>query len=160
MDTLLLNQHYAPLRVVSWRKAFSLVVSGRAEYVESYTGKSVRSANRSYDYPSVVRYLVGGDSKFRKSRLTRAALWARDKGVCVYCKKSLSKMAVTKDHVMPRSRGGGSGWDNIVVSCRDCNNTKGNRTPEEAGLRLPYKPYRPKFLTNFAVPKVWKSYLW
>lgn len=75
--------------------------------------------------------------------LTRRRLYARDRGLCLYCGHKLGESAMTTDHVQPRSRGGVHAWHNVVTSCRHCNQVKGCRTPEEAGMQLLAVPYAP-----------------
>ena len=75
--------------------------------------------------------------------LTRRRLYARDRGLCLYCGHHLSESAMTTDHVLPRSRGGEHCWHNVVTSCRHCNQVKGCRTPEQADMQLLAVPYAP-----------------
>ena len=75
--------------------------------------------------------------------LTNRALFRRDKNVCAYCGNELSAAKLTRDHIIPSSRGGKDIWTNVVASCGSCNRRKSNSTPEEAGLQLLYVPYAP-----------------
>ena len=78
-------------------------------------------------------------------RLTRRNLMLRDDHQCQYCGKSPNVRDLNLDHVLPRSRGGGDTWENLVVSCRACNLKKGRRTPDEAGMRLLRQPHKPRW---------------
>jgi uncharacterized protein (TIGR02646 family) len=74
---------------------------------------------------------------------TKRAIWIRDDGRCQYCNIKLGLQSMTLDHVLPKSRGGASDWNNLVSSCHDCNQKKGARTPEECSMTLNSKPIRP-----------------
>jgi 5-methylcytosine-specific restriction endonuclease McrA len=95
--------------------------------------------------PRVVQ-LVRYDRMPRRSvRFSRTNIYARDRHRCQYCECRLSRSELNLDHVVPRSRGGASTWDNVVCSCRRCNRIKGGRTPEEAGMPLRRRPFRPRW---------------
>jgi 5-methylcytosine-specific restriction endonuclease McrA len=106
---------------------------------------------------------------FRKNiKFNRRNIWLRDKGRCLYCGNKVSQSNFTFDHVIPRSKGGLTHWDNIVVSCHPCNQKKDSRTPEQAGMKLLVKPARPKVLAGTytpifhwedTMPSSWKDYL-
>ena len=88
----------------------------------------------------------------------------RDKSICQYCGGRFCFVDLTMDHVIPKSRGGDKTWDNIVTCCKKCNNTKGNRTPEEAKMPLIKKPFIPKWnihvlLRDRQIPEEWKDYI-
>lgn len=90
-----------------------------------------------------VRGEIGDKGLFRTPTLTNRALFRRDQHICAYCGNSFSHDHLTRDHVMPSSRGGKDQWNNVVASCGGCNKFKDNRTPEEAGMKLLYVPYAP-----------------
>lgn len=77
--------------------------------------------------------------------LSNTYLFLRDRGICAYCANEFPKSKLTRDHVVPRSRGGDSSWTNLVTACKVCNNTKRDRTPDEAGMPLVYVPYVPNY---------------
>lgn len=82
-------------------------------------------------------------------RLTNTALFARDKHTCLYCGEQYGKTSLTREHVVPKASGGKDTWTNCVTACKACNNQKGNRTPEQAGMNLlaiPYKPNKFEYL--------------
>ena len=98
----------------------------------------------------------------RSVRFTRFNIYARDRHRCQYCGCRLLRSELNLDHVVPRSRGGASTWDNVVCSCRRCNRIKGGRTPEEAGMHLRRRPFRPKwspFLVDEVGRKRYKEWL-
>lgn len=84
-------------------------------------------------------------NKTGKVSLSNMSLFSRDRHVCAYCGEHFSKHVLTRDHVIPRSQGGPDVWENVVASCKKCNNKKGGRTPEEAGMPLLYVPYAPTY---------------
>ncbi len=170
MDTLVLNAHYQPLRRVSWQRAFCLIWSGRAEVVETYQDRVVRSARASFPIPSIVRFLrkVATMPRRRKVVFNRRNVYLRDRGCCQYCGAKVPSNAFEFEHVIPRAQGGRTNWDNIVVACVGCNQRKGNRTPEAAGMRLASAPVRPTSLPlrpapgmvwREGMPSSWRDYL-
>ncbi len=159
---LVLNASYEPLNVCSVRRAHVLVWKGKAEVIEDLD-KPLRSAARDFVWPHVIRLLsYVRVPKAIQRKISRRALFARDKWRCQYCGTETGKL--TLDHVKPRSRGGESVWDNVVTSCGPCNLRKGNRTLEEAGMRLHHPPRAPAptlFVTLSAprIPDGWEPYL-
>ena len=159
---LVLNASYEPLNVCSVRRAHVLVFKGKAEVVEEL-GRPLRSAARNYVWPHVIRLLsYVRVPKSVQRKISRRALFARDGWRCQYCGAETGKL--TLDHVVPRSRGGESIWENVVTSCAPCNLRKGNRTAEEAGMHLPHPPRAPApslFVTLSAprIPDGWHTYL-
>ena len=165
-SALLLNATYEPLSVVSWKKAITLVLLGKAEMLEPQT-KPVHSATRSFQLPSVLRLLQRVRVPRRTVQFTRSNVYRRDGFRCQYCDTKFSAGKLTFDHVFPRSRGGQTSWDNIVTSCEPCNRIKGDRTPTEAKMPLPKQPKEPKWWP-FSTgawdvadhPDGWKPYMW
>ena len=136
---MVLNARYEFLAIQErWIDALSLVIQGKATPLEHYTD-IVRSARTSWHLPAVVvmRYHV---KTGRKRRLfdsaSRKVVFMRDGFTCQYCGVRLTMASGTRDHVMPRSRGGLDILTNVVASCMACNFRKDNRTPAEAGMRL------------------------
>lgn len=155
---LVLNASLEPLAVVAARRAVVLVLKDKAEVVES-NGLVFRSETLRLEAPSVVRlnYFVKVPYRARAS-LTRRAVFARDDWTCQYC----GKTAENVDHVVPRSRGGGHSWENVVAACRRCNSQKENRLPHEAGLRLFRKPFVPRDGLRLSIGRLepeWEQYL-
>lgn len=139
--TLVLNSSYQPITTVDPKRAAVLLISGVAELVEG-TGSFYRSPSVSVPVASVVRLCRQTRTPRRyRVHLTRRALFARDAGKCAYCLGPAENI----DHVIPKSRPGGSHtWTNVVASCQKCNVRKGARTPEEAGMRLQREPREPR----------------
>jgi 5-methylcytosine-specific restriction endonuclease McrA len=137
--TLVLNCAYEPVNVVSVKRALTLVHGGKA-YVEVASGKFLKTAKLSIQIPSVIRLLVYRRVPRHNRAVSRKSILMRDRYTCQYCRQVFVPKQLTLDHVVPKSRGGGSTWENLVACCFRDNNKKGNRTPEEAGMTLAHKP--------------------
>lgn len=168
MDTLVLSFTYTPLARIPWHRAITLVMQGRAEVVEEYEDRQVRSARDVFPMPSVVRFLTKVAGYFRRSvKFNRKNVWVRDKGTCQYCGHKVSMRSFTFDHVVPQSHGGKTVWENIVVACGECNQKKRDRTPQQAKMFPLTDPVRPKSLPTTDlltlwggdIPETWKDYL-
>ena len=161
-QVLVLNASYEPLNVCSVRRAHVLVWKGKAEVVESHD-RPLRSASSSFVWPHVIRLLHYVRVPHAiKRRISRRALFARDGWRCVYCGSAGGRL--TLDHVVPRSRGGDSVWENVVTACSPCNLRKGDRTLEEAAIALPRPPRAPApvlfiRLAAARIPDSWRQYL-
>jgi 5-methylcytosine-specific restriction endonuclease McrA len=159
---LVLNTTYEPLNVCSVRRALVLLFKDRAEVVE-LSGSAFRSQHATHSLPSVIRLrsYVSVPRHHASGRISRRAVFARDRHRCQYCG---SDRHLTVDHVVPRSKGGPDTWDNLVTSCAPCNRKKGDRPPHVAGLRLMRKP-RPPEPASFVLMHVdhihetWRPYL-
>jgi 5-methylcytosine-specific restriction endonuclease McrA len=137
--SLVLNVSYQPLCVVPVRRALVLALKGKAEVIHT-NGQIFRSESLELHAPSVVRlnYYVKVPYRARAS-LSRRAVFVRDNFECQYC----GGPAENVDHVVPRSRGGGHTWDNVVAACRPCNARKENRAASDVGMRLRHPPQAP-----------------
>ena len=161
-QVLVLNASYEPLNVCSVRRAHVLVWKGKAEVLESLP-HALHSASDTFPWPHVIRLVqYVRVPRAIKRKISRRALFARDGWRCVYCGASSGRL--TLDHVIPRSRGGESVWENVVTACAPCNLRKGNRLLEESGLtlrRLPRPPAPVLFihLATPTIPSVWPRYL-
>jgi len=159
--TLVLNKNWQPLKSVSWKKAFVLVYRGTAEILENYF-HTVKSASQEWYIPSVIRLLsYCGFTKahIKGVRFSKRAVAQRDGYTCQYCAKLLDKKTATIDHVIPRSLGGRSTFENTVVSCKNCNRAKGDKRLEESGFRLLNKPYKPDWTQSVDIVEAWRQYL-
>ena len=163
-QVLVLNQNYEPLNITSMRRAVVLLHLGKAELVAELE-RTLHSGAQHMSAPAVVRLSHFVRRPYPDLRVTRRGIFARDGHRCAYC--GAEGVPLTIDHVMPSSRGGGNDWTNLVASCVSCNNKKGSRTPDEAGMCLHHEPYRPKhapcigyakFITGVRDP-YWRSYL-
>jgi len=159
---LVLNTTYEPLNVCSVRRALVLLLKDKAEVLER-SGAAFRSERASHQLPSVIRlrtYVVVPRHR-SAARISRRAVFARDRHLCHYCG---SGRHLTVDHVVPRSKGGTDTWDNLVTSCAPCNRKKGDRPAHAVGLRLARKPRPPQpgDLVSLHVDHIhesWRPYL-
>lgn len=163
---LLLNATYEPLSIVSWKKAITLLILGKAEMIEAQQ-RVVRSATRAFRLPSVLRLVRRVHVPRSRVQFSRSNVYRRDAFSCQYCGQHYRKEELTFDHVLPRSRGGETNWTNIVTSCKPCNRTKGDRTPDEADMPLLSQPKEPRWWPFSASsarfeehPDEWRPYLW
>jgi len=136
---LVLNATFEPINVTAVRRAMVLMLKGVAQ-AEEISHTQVHSASRSLQVPSVIRLLAYRHIPQQTRALSRKNILLRDRNTCQFCRRILSASELTLDHVVPRSRGGRSSWENLVACCYQCNNRKGDRTPEEAGLALARRP--------------------
>lgn len=140
---LVLNADYSALTICSIYKAFLLVFTHKAELVSASDVK-LHSVSKSYPMPSIIRLHRYINLPYKGGViLNRQNIFRRDGNSCLYCG---STRDLTLDHVMPRSRGGNSSWENLATACKSCNNKKGQLTPEEAGMFLRQRPFRPSFI--------------
>ncbi len=142
IPVLVLNQNYEPLNVCTARRAFVLVDRGKAEILENGRGY-LHSPTALYLIPSIIRLIYLIRRPRPQGRLTRRDVFLRDRFTCQYCGKHTKDL--TLDHVVPRHRGGGHDWQNVVAACKVCNHRKAGRTPQEARMRLIRDPFRPPF---------------
>jgi 5-methylcytosine-specific restriction endonuclease McrA len=161
-QVLVLNASYEPLNVTTVRRAHVLVFKGKAEVIEELD-RPLHSASSTFPWPHVIRLIsYVRVPRAVKRKISRRALFARDGWRCAYCGSSTSRL--TLDHVVPRSRGGDSVWENVVTSCAPCNLRKGNRLPEEVSMTLRTKPGAPApvlfiHLAAQRIPEAWSPYL-
>ena len=154
-NVLVLNYDYTPLNVTSIRRGFVLVDKGKAEIIKSDENPIV-TGYKTFVRPLIIRLLNYIKHKTRTIRANRPRIYKRDHYQCVYCG---SNKDLTLDHVVPKSRGGGNEWTNLVTSCFKCNLRKGNRTPEEAKLIMIQKPFVPTLVgENPKLQSVWNDY--
>ncbi|HET9105055.1 MAG TPA: HNH endonuclease [Solirubrobacteraceae bacterium] len=159
---LVLNATYEPINVCTVRRAVVLLLKEKAELVERSEWR-LHSAHTDMSRPVVIRLVtyvrVPRDTHRRK--ITRRAVFARDDWTCQYCG---SRSNLTVDHVIPRSKGGGSTWENIVASCAPCNRRKGNMLLRHSGMTLRTKPRTPNpnvfiQVASPSIPSAWQAYL-
>lgn len=160
---LVLNASYEPLQLVSVRRAVVLLLQDKAELVEA-TAQQLRARGFSLAVPLVIR-LVRYIKIPRRLKLpcSRRGVLARDRETCQYCGVQPGRSTLTVDHVLPKSQGGLTLWDNVVTACRECNHRKGGRTPEQANMLLRSTPRQPQYVA-FALlgelerHEVWRKY--
>ncbi|MGH9774902.1 MAG: HNH endonuclease [Candidatus Acidiferrales bacterium] len=136
---LVLNATFEPINVTAVRRALVLMLKGVAQAEETQITE-VHSTTKAVPVPSVIRLLSYRHIPQQSRALSRKNILLRDRNTCQFCRTQLPASELTLDHVVPRSRGGHSTWENLVACCYECNNHKGDRTPEEAGLRLARRP--------------------
>ena len=158
---LVLNRSYFPVHVTSLRRAFSLLYQGVAKAVDDqyqtfdFTTWSALSASlndetiglvgQAIKVPRVILLVAYDRVPKRRVRFSRFNVFARDKHTCQYCGRRLPRSELNLDHVVPRSKGGSSSWDNVVCSCFACNRKKGGLLLEETRMRLITKPVQPEW---------------
>jgi len=185
---LVLNKGWIPVRVSSFKKALSKVCADRARFVdhESYgayswkswldnfsmphseiascSGPVIKGVNVSICQPEIIVCSIYNTIPKNNLKLTRRNLLVRDNFTCQYCGCRVTSRDATIDHVLPRSRGGLNLWENLVISCIDCNVGKANKTPQEAGLRLLSKVKKPSWNPLYALlsskrPASWSKFI-
>ena len=145
----MLSTGYEPLFKTCWKRAISAVLSGRAEVIEKHDTLWIGTSSGKIKCPTKVRFVTGfifAKLKIKDMALkrpTKKSLWNRDGGKCQYCEKQVSISIATIDHVVPKSRGGGHTWENLVIACSKCNGKKGSRLLEECNMQLKQKPEKP-----------------
>lgn len=200
-QVLVLNNGWVPVNVTTVWDSIILVFNERARFVDPETfamyswegwvenwadainharvsvDRIIRSPNTAIVVPEVIvateyKGLGVPMSRHGTPKFSRRNIFLRDKQVCAYCGKKFDSSNLNIDHVIPRSQGGHTSWTNVVLSCFKCNDKKGGRTPEEAGMRLRYKPRVPEarelhvpFMDRIRrkvrgrVPKSWEALL-
>lgn len=164
--TLVLDQGYAPVKIVPWTTAISMWFTGKCEIIEEYDG-FVRSTKLVMKIPAVVRLLRSFRRHKKPVKFSRVNIYGRDDYRCQYCGTKCTMSELTYDHVLPRAQGGKTEWTNIVSSCVECNAKKANRTPEQARMKLRKKPVQPVSapvmvieVSRENVPDAWRDYLY
>jgi len=144
---IVLNADYSFLNIVSWKKAMCILAKGKAEVVK-YQEKVVRTINKAIRVPIVLRLIKFIRTLFKtKVPFSKKNVMIRDGFKCVYC--GATNVRLTIDHLVPKSRGGKSIFENCVTSCKPCNNKKGDKLPSEIKMypkRMPYQPTISQFL--------------
>lgn len=154
---LVLNADYTPLNVTSLRRGFVLVIKGKAEILEKGI-EPIMTTVGDFVRPIIIRLLSYVKYHSRPLKINRKRIYKRDNNQCVYCE---SKKHLTIDHVIPKSKGGNNSWKNLVTCCLPCNLKKGNKTPEEVGMRMSLKPYEPSIFSEIVNPNVdgiWENF--
>jgi 5-methylcytosine-specific restriction endonuclease McrA len=157
---LVLNATYEPLSIVSVQRAVVLLLKEKAELSEA-AAERLHAARTSLPVPLVIRlvYYVRIPRQVTLAP-SRNSVLLRDNNTCQYCGATPGRANLTLDHVVPRSRGGDSTWDNVVAACRTCNIRKGDRTPEEAGMALRKRPGRPHYLAFLLLASAGPQHAW
>lgn len=163
---LLIDKNYMALSIITWKKAVKLLAKGKVEFVDTVKQIVINRGINAFSISSILRLVVEIPWRAHQSRMrfSRRNLMIRDNHECQYCGIKLGKSG-TIDHVVPRARGGKTSYLNCVASCKLCNATKRDLTPEQAGMRLRGKPKKPSFLALYRryldqhSPKEWSDYI-
>jgi 5-methylcytosine-specific restriction endonuclease McrA len=164
-QVLVLNATYEPLSVVTVKRAVVLLLKEKAELIEAAEAR-LRAESFSIPMPLVIRLVYYVKIPRRISLpVTRKTVLARDNYTCQYCLGVPPRQNLTMDHVLPRSRGGKTTWENVVTACQKCNGRKGSRTPQEANMKLLSQPRRPRYiaiasLASLEAKRAWNKYMW
>jgi 5-methylcytosine-specific restriction endonuclease McrA len=159
---LVLNATFEPINVCTVRRAVVLLLKEKAELLEQ-GGWRLHSEHATHPRPVVIRLVayvkVPRDTHRRK--ITRRAVFARDRWTCQYCG---SRSNLTVDHVIPRSKGGGADWENIVAACAPCNRRKGDHLPHQANMHPKTAPRAPSphifiHVATPTIPAAWRQWL-
>jgi 5-methylcytosine-specific restriction endonuclease McrA len=140
---LILNQDYSALSICSVPKAFLLVYLNKAELVAESSAYYLRTVSSVFPMPTVIRLHRYINLPYKGVMMTRQNIFKRDNHRCVYCG---THEDLTLDHVMPKSRGGRTSWENLATACKRCNTRKGDCTPEEASMLMRQRPFKPSFI--------------
>ena len=162
---LVLDVGMRPLRVENWQRAICDLFLGKVEVLEYSKDRTIQGVNRAWPMPSVVRVLHNFKRDRIRVKFSRLNIYTRDGFKCQFCGHRFESEDLTFDHVIPRSRGGKTTWENIVTACVPCNKAKSDRTPAEAHMKLLKQPRKPAYLPAMTVkmdmrhiPEDWKPY--
>ncbi len=134
-QVLVLNASYEPINICGLKRAIVLLVTGVAKSEED-SSSIIRSPSVEIRIPVVIRLIAYVKIPYKRITLSKKNIFLRDQNTCQYCGKKFDACNLTLDHVVPKSRGGNSTWENLVTSCKTCNVKKGDKTPMEAGMQL------------------------
>jgi 5-methylcytosine-specific restriction endonuclease McrA len=158
-NVLVLNKSFLPVQITTVRRAFCLLYAGIAKAVNSQyetfdyeswrqisierNDETIGLVDRVIKVPRVILLIAYDRVPKRRIRFSRYNIFARDKNICQYCGKKFPRHELNLDHVIPRSQGGFSHWENVVCSCHQCNRKKGGKTPEQVKMKLIAPPRKP-----------------
>ncbi len=164
-NTLLLSAGFEPIRVISWKKAITLVLLGKVEVLEAYH-LEIHSPSLTLKLPAVIKLTRYLKPIPRRVKFSRQNLFSRDNYTCQYCHRHYPANKLTYDHIVPRSKGGKTSWTNVVTSCMRCNLKKGNKPLHSLNYRLLNEPKEPRWLPQFSqafhrssAHPIWQTYL-
>ena len=154
-EVLLLNIDERPLNVFKFgNKAINKWLKQKADIVESIPDRHFMYEGKQYEVPTIMKmtYYVTDITKTRdlKDFYSKENVWKRDKGICQYCSKKVTKDEFTVDHVIPKKKGGKGTWDNMVTACFPCNNKKDCKSLKDSGMKLMKRPEAPKIKESIA----------
>lgn len=162
---LLLTPWYFPIKILHWQDAVKMKYEGTVDVVAEYDDE-ISSPSITWKVPAVIRLRKLEAKMKRGVKFSRGNVYVRDRFCCQYCGKHFPESRLSFDHVIPRSAGGRTVWENIVTACRPCNSRKDNKTCDEAGMwprRAPRRPetlpLTPPFIQPDEVPPEWEAYI-
>jgi 5-methylcytosine-specific restriction endonuclease McrA len=185
-DVLVLNTKFYAVDITNWRRALTLLYTDHAQVVDeeyrtysfddwrdlshmmkSHSGGFVTTPRFRIAIPDVIALRFYDRLPMKEVKFTRRNIYEHYRHRCCYCGKHLPTTELNLDHVIPRSRGGGTDWANIVTSCIPCNLKKGDHLPKEAGMKLLIAPSKPKwrgpsslvFQANFKMRSSWQRFI-
>ena len=147
---LVLNHNYEPLNICNYRRAMVLIIAGKAEVLDVYDVE-LSTVRERFDVPSVIRLQMMIRRPHPRVKLCRREIFIRDNFTCQYCGQRSHDLTI--DHVVPRSKGGGHSWENLVSACRSCNHRKGGKSLAEARLVLSRMPFEPRAGRYYAIQR-------
>jgi len=163
---LVINSSYEPINICGVKRAVILLIKGRA-CLEAASSKTIKSFTTEMSVPAVIRVNYFVKIPFRIRPFSKKNLFFRDQYTCQYCGKEHETPDLTLDHVIPRSKGGESTWENTVTCCRKCNVTKGNHLPGEINMYPRKNPRAPLFISTLRLARIplelkdhWQRYLY
>lgn len=158
-NVLVLNKSFLPVHITNVRRAFCLLYAGVAKAVDSQyetfdyeswrqvsierNDETAGLVDRVIKVPRVILLIAYDRVPKRRIRFSRYNIFARDKNTCQYCGHKFPRGELNLDHVIPRSQGGTSTWENVVCSCHRCNRKKGGKTPDQARMKMIAHPRKP-----------------
>ncbi|MBI3179571.1 MAG: HNH endonuclease [Deltaproteobacteria bacterium] len=171
---LVLNRNFQPVSVIGVRRAMCMLYVGVARALDrelkqfdfpSWSALSaelgddaIATVSRRILIPRILVLQVYDRAPIGRIRFSRHNIFQRDDHACQYCGRRMSRRQINLDHVVPRSRGGKTNWENVVTSCVPCNFKKGGRTPAEAGMTLVHKPHKPRWSEMVHPPRLRARY--
>lgn len=163
--TLLLTPYYLPIKVLRWEDAVKMRYEGTADVVAEYEAE-ICSPSVTWKVPAVMRLRKLSRSDKRGVKFSRVNVYQRDGYRCQYCRQKFVARELSYDHVVPRSAGGRTTWENIVTACKPCNSRKANRTCDESSIWPFTPPRQPKtlpmtgpFIDRDSAPEEWQAFL-
>jgi len=185
-ETLVLNSTYMAVHIIDWQRTMTLMYKGQAtaidEYYNRYTFDEwkdlsqaitdspngfVQGFNFKIAVPEIIALTMYDELPSNEVKFTRKNLYKHYDFKCCYCGKRFKSEDINLDHVIPKSRGGKTEWDNIVLSCLACNFKKDRHTPQEAGMKMFYTPSKPEWRPAYAlhlhtginIKKSWQKFI-
>ena len=145
LKALVLNLDYTPITVCSAERAFLLIYLDKAELIKANSTFEFHTVNKTFSIPAVIKLNRYVNIPYKGVVLSRENVFKRDGFKCQYCG---TEKELTLDHLVPKAKGGKTTWSNLVTACKACNSKKGFFSPEEAGLQLTFKPFRPSYIMH------------